>query len=337
MINKIYEKIVKFIKENYLYLLTYLIIYVTLTYPLPYYIYTGGGIMNVNDKISLVGKTKSNGSYNLCYVEEIQATIPTYLLSFIKPNWDMVSKDDVTLNTKETSSDIMTRDKIYLDSSNQNAVITAFKYANLDYEILSLNPVVIYILEEAKTNLKIGDEIISIDDIKVSTREDITNIISSKEIGTKVNITVLNNKKEYKREAEIIEKDGNKLLGISSENNISFKTNPEIKFNFKRSESGPSGGFILSLAIYDFLVDEDITKGLKISGTGTIDYDGNVGSIGGVKYKLSGAVKKKSDIFFVPNGENYEEAIKIKNEKKYNIKVVGVSTLEDAINYLKEM
>ena len=30
----------------------------------------------------------------------------------------------------------------------------------------------------------------------------------------------------------------------------------------------------------------------KIVGTGTIEEDGSVGEIGGVKYKLSGAVKK---------------------------------------------
>ena len=34
------------------------------------------------------------------------------------------------------------------------------------------------------------------------------------------------------------------------------------------------------------LVEEDITHGLKIVGTGTIDYDGNVGSIGGVEYNI---------------------------------------------------
>ena len=54
-----------------------------------------------------------------------------------------------------------------------------------------------------------------------------------------------------------------------------------------------------------------------------------------MKYKLIGAVKNKADIFLVPNGKNYEEAIKIKKEKNYDIKIVGVSTLKDAINELK--
>ena len=61
------------------------------------------------------------------------------------------------------------------------------------------------------------------------------------------------------------------------------------------------------------LTEEDITKGKKIVGTGTIEEDGSVGSIGGVKYKLNGAVRQKADIFLVPAGENYEEALKEAN------------------------
>lgn len=52
-----------------------------------------------------------------------------------------------------------------------------------------------------------------------------------------------------------------------------------------------------TLEIYNSLTDDDLTKGYKIVGTGTIDMEGNVGMIGGVKYKLKGAIKKKADIF----------------------------------------
>ena len=92
-----------------------------------------------------------------------------------------------------------------------------------------------------------------------------------------------------------------------------------------------------TLAIYDTLIPEDLTNGLKIAGTGTIEEDGSVGEIGGVKYKLAGAERDDADIFFAPTGENYEEAIKIKKDKNYKIKVIEVKTLNDAINYLKSL
>ena len=93
---------------------------------------------------------------------------------------------------------------------------------------------------------------------------------------------------------------------------------------------------MLALEIYNKLTNEDITHGYKIAGTGTIDDLGKVGTIGGVKYKLKGAVSDKAKVFFVP-ASNYEEAMKVKNDNNYKIEVVKVEKLIDAINYLREM
>ena len=334
LIKKSYEYLKQIITENYLYLLFMLVLVATCTYPLPYYIYNGGGLIDVNSKIDFNGKTKSSGSYNMCYVSEIRATIPSYLYSLFRSDWEKIKIKDVTISDNETAKDVSLRDKIYLNSSNISAVFNAFKYADKDIKIISNHPQVVYIMENANNDFKIGDEIISINDELVNSRDDISLILDKYNINDKVSVKVINKDKNYTRYAYIIKEDNRKLLGISIEDKINIKTDPVINFNFNNSESGPSGGLILSLALYDYLVDEDVTKGLKVSGTGTIDNDGNVGEIGGVKYKLAGAVKSKADIFFVPNGENYKEAMKLKKENGYKITVVGVSSFTDAINYL---
>ena len=92
---------------------------------------------------------------------------------------------------------------------------------------------------------------------------------------------------------------------------------------------------MLSLTIYDLLVKENLSHGRTIAGTGTIDKNGNVGEIGGVKYKIKGAVKDKADIFFVPK-DNYKEAKKIVDKNKYKLKLVKVNTLKEAIEYLRK-
>ena len=336
MIKKAYESIKEYITENYLFLLLLLIIYTVFTYPLPYYIYTNGGTISVNNRIEVENKTESKGSYNLCYVGQLQATIPTYLLSYVIPGWEMVKQEDVALNKSESDNDITARDKIFLNDGNNNAIIASFDLANKEYEIVDSNPVIVYILEEVDTNLKIGDEIIKVEGKNTNSREEIANVLKDKNVGDKVEIQIINNEKKQTKYARIINYEGEKVLGISIMDKYELKTNPKVRFKFKKSESGPSGGFMMSLALYDFLVKEDISKGLKISGTGTIDKDGKVGEIDGVKYKLKGAVKNHADIFFVPNGDNYKEAIKIKKKKKYNIDVAGVSTLNDAVDYLKK-
>lgn len=325
-----------FIKENYLVLLFGIVFMATILYPLPYYIYTGGGTINVKDKIHIENK-ETKGDFNLCYVEQINANIPTFLLSKLLSNWDSVSKEEVSLNDKEDIKDIYKRDKIYLEEANQNAIFVAYKKAGKSVNILDKHLYIIYLEEDSDTDLKIGDDILEIDGSKIDSLADISKILDSYEVGSKLNIKVKRNGKEMMKYAIVHEKDGRKLIGIALTSIYDYEVDPKITFTFSNSESGPSGGFMVTLAIYNQLIDNDISNDLKIAGTGTIDIEGNVGSIGGVKYKLKGAVDSKSDIFLVPAGENYEEAIKYQKKYHYDIKIIGISTFEEAIEKLESM
>lgn len=336
MINKIYVEMKKFIKENYLVLLFGIVFMATILYPLPYYIYTGGGTINVKDKIHIENK-ETKGDFNLCYVEQINANIPTFLLSKLLSNWDSVSKEEVSLNDKEDVKDIYKRDKIYLEEANQSAIFVAYKKAGKSVNILDKHLYIIYLEEDSDTDLKIGDDILEIDGSKIDSLADISKILDSYEVGSKLNIKVKRNGKEMMKYAIVHEKDGRKLIGIALTSIYDYEVDPKITFTFSNSESGPSGGFMVTLAIYNQLIDNDISNDLKIAGTGTIDIEGNVGSIGGVKYKLKGAVDSKSDIFLVPAGENYEEAIKYQKKYHYDIKIIGISTFEEAIEKLESM
>lgn len=336
MINKIYVEMKNFIKENYLVLLFGIVFMATILYPLPYYIYTGGGTINVKDKIHIENK-ETKGDFNLCYVEQINANIPTFLLSKLLSNWDSVSKEEVSLNDKEDVKDIYKRDKIYLEEANQNAIFVAYKKAGKSVNILDKHLYIIYLEEDSDTDLKIGDDILEIDGSIIDSLANISKILDSYEVGSKLNIKVKRNGKEMMKYAIVHEKDGRKLIGIALTSIYDYEVDPKITFTFSNSESGPSGGFMVTLAIYNQLIDNDISNGLKIAGTGTIDIEGNVGSIGGVKYKLKGAVDSKSDIFLVPAGENYEEAIKYKKKYHYDIKIIGISTFEEAIEKLESM
>ena len=91
-----------------------------------------------------------------------------------------------------------------------------------------------------------------------------------------------------------------------------------------------------TLAIYSELTNLKLPKDLKIAGTGTIEDDEKIGPIDAVKYKLLGAEKNKVNIFFVPK-ENYKEALKIKKKHKLKLKIVKVSKIDDAIDYLNSL
>ena len=144
------------------------------------------------------------------------------------------------------------------------------------------------------------------------------------------------NKKEIDRTATVKYIDGKLLIGIAIEDEQEISTDPKVGFKFKRNELGPSGGLMTALKIYDMLTQEDITRGYKISGTGTIDEEGNVGEISGIKYKLAGAYKKGSQIFICPTG-NYKECEYEKNKNKYNIKLIEGDNFNNVLKVLREL
>ena len=332
MFTKVYEKVLEYIKKEYKFLITLLTILLLFTIKLPYYIDTPGGIINISDRISIKGCKPLEGSLNFAYVSEMKATIPTYIIAKINKNWDVQKKEEVLQN--ETESEIKFRNQLNLKEAVSNALYIGFKEADEEFEIKNNKVYVTYVYENAKTNLKIGDQIIKVDDKEIKTKEDLK-YLNSEKVGKTITIIVKNNNKEYTRTAELINLENKTVIGIIIGETFDIESDYDIDINYKARESGPSGGLMMALTTYSYLTNTDLTNGKKIVGTGTIDKEGNVGSIGGVKYKLIGAVKNKADVFLVPSGENYEEAQRIKKEKNYNIKIVEISTLKEAINILK--
>lgn len=332
---KIYQETKAYIVDSWFFLLTLLVIFVVMTYQLPYYIDTGGGTIAIDDRIQIENETESEGSFNMAYVSEVRATVPTYLLSYVFNTWERVKIVDTKIDPTETQEDVEIRDHLYLDTANQTAIQLAYQKAGKEFHITDQKTRIVYVAQGAITDLQVGDTILSIDGEDVSNFDSLTSIVNAKNVGDVLSLQVLRNEEQVSATATIQGTEENKIIGITLMQKYEYETNPEITLSFLASESGPSGGLLLSLAIYDKLIDEDLTKGYKIVGTGTIGADGSVGAIGGVTYKLRGAVNSKADLFIVPAGENYEDAMAFKEEKGYDIDIIGVRTFDEAVEALR--
>lgn len=334
MIKRIKKYIINDIKRNYKFYIGLFLIMALFLVRFDYVIYTPGSLENLNDRIIVTPSNESKGSMNLTYVTSIPANIPNMLLSLIIPNWDIESLNNMRVED-ESEKEIENRDKIYLKDTSYDAIIAAFKEANMKYEITNVDVTITYIYNIAKTNLKVGDVIKTINGVKITSFNSLINEVNKYEVGEKLIINVLRNNKIIECEATIVLEENKKMIGISLAELKNIKTNPEVKFVFKNNESGSSRGLMCALEIYNRITKYDITKGDIISGTGVIDENGNVGSIGGVKYKLKGAVNKHAKVFIVPS-DNYEEAISLKNKYKYDIEIIKADTLKNVIKALKE-
>ena len=324
------KKIINWIKEDFFYIVFIIIVFVASNIKLPYYIMAPGGVINMNDRIELENKYETKGTLDLLYVTEYDATIASSLLSFIFKDWDLNKIEDIQVN-KESMKEIEIRNKVMLDNSRQNAILVAYNKANKNVTIKDKKNIVIATTKD--NNLKIGDEIIEANGITIKDMKELKTVINSSD--NNINLVIKRDNKLQNITAPITENKGVKQIGIVLVTNYDYELNPNIKINFKNSEGGSSGGLMIALNIYNSLVQEDITKSHKIAGTGTIDINGNVGAIDGIKYKIIGAYKNKMELVFVPK-DNYKEAIEVVKNRKYNMKVVSVSTFDDALNYLEK-
>ncbi|WKB34928.1 S16 family serine protease [Terrilactibacillus sp. S3-3] len=124
-------------------------------------------------------------------------------------------------------------------------------------------------------------------------------------------------------------------IGITQSNQANVIVHPPLSFNIKNI-GGPSAGLMMTLEIYDQLTRQDLAKGRQIAGTGTMEMDGSVGPIGGIDEKVVGANASGADIFFAPTADHEaENAEKTAKAIGAHLKIVPVSTFDDAVNYLK--
>ena len=325
------DKLKVFWKENRFYLLFLLIVVVVSNYRLPYYVSAPGGIIDISDRIEMDERVEYDGSLNMLYVTQYEATVPLYLMSFILKDWDLESiKDNQISNENHKEIDI--RNKIMLNNSVNNAIYVAYTASGKDIKVKNNRTFIVGTLSDM--DLKIGDEVISVNDKKIDDFNVLKNIIDNSKIGDNLEFKVIRDNKEKEVNVEVKEIDGAKALGIVVTNNFDYEIDPEIELKFNKSESGSSGGLMMALSIYSVISGEDLLKGRDIAGTGTIDINGNVGEIGGIKYKIIGAVNNGMDVVLVPSN-NYEEAKKVVSENDYDIEIVEISTFNDAIEYLK--
>jgi PDZ domain-containing protein len=111
---------------------------------------------------------------------------------------------------------------------------------------------------------------------------------------------------------------------------------------------GDSLGLMLGIGLFEEATDEDFSRGGKylIAGTGTLEEDHTVGSVGAIRDKLRTAEKFGADYFFVPKDKisfayeglsNEEEATQVAQELELKFEIIPVATLEEALNYLEQM
>jgi PDZ domain-containing protein len=117
--------------------------------------------------------------------------------------------------------------------------------------------------------------------------------------------------------------DGKVQIGVFIDATFDFPFDVKIQIE---DIGGPSAGTMFALGIIDKLTPGELTGGKKIAGTGTMDADGTVGPIGGIRQKLVGARRAGAGWFLAP-ADNCAEVV---GHVPDGLSVVRIATLDEA-------
>lgn len=326
--------------------------------PLPYYIYKPGSAEEIKPMVVLhegaAGASDEKGTFMLTTVRAENARIATYLIAMVHP-YHEVGLKEAAYQPGESQNEYTQRQVYVMKSSQSDAIQAAYLHAKIPYKISGDGVMVLRFVEGtlAADVLKSGDTIVKLDDTPITSTSELQERLSKNKPGDTVTITYLRGDKTLTSELKLSSlkdndgKDTGRVgLGILNPADLqSIKPeDPNMEVNVNVGAiGGPSAGLMFSLEIFNQLVQEDITKGYRIAGTGTITPKGQVGAIGGIQHKIVAADREGAEIFFAPADyttesgaryTNYSDAVKRAKQIGTKMKIVPVSTMDDALTYL---
>lgn len=308
-------------------------------------------ILLIPSKVRVLTPGETTNTFNIYNVEEVEInknfnTLSVYNWHNVTVFQKWITENNVRYDQSEIRKDLTRKDlglqgRISNESSHNNAVITAYKYANkinsnitINYELQSLT-----IYDTNSNNLKIGDEIIKINNESITTNsyEDYLS-----------NLNLYNNNKYIKNTNSILTiKRGNEVIEINLNENEALyfypkyeilNTSPKyLGFKEDLNVGGPSGGAIQAISLYTSLLNIDL-KNVKIAGTGTIETNNNfsIGNIGGVVQKYYTALNNQMNYLILPKDNFNELRMAISNLNK-DLTVISVESFDDLIKLVGDI
>lgn len=179
--------------------------------------------------------------------------------------------------------------------------------------------------------LQLDDELVAVNGMPVSSYRELRSQIQANGAGTSATFSIVRDgvAQDVRITPVGVDEDGRQvaLIGVAVATTFEFPLDVNIQLE---RIGGPSAGLMFALGISDLLIPLDLAAGLKVSGTGTIDSEGNVGSIGGLAQKVFAAERQTSDLIFIPA----DQCALVPPDALNRIAIVPVATLTEAIDAL---
>ncbi len=322
-------------------------------FDVPYYSFSPGPVNDVSDYVD-TGEVLVEGQGELFFltVSLKEVNVIEYLGALIDNQVDLSPRENIR-PVGVSQEDLRAQNLALMQESQDSAKFVALTQLGYEVTLIGSGAQVQGIIEgsAAEGVLLEGDLITAVDGNEVAFVDEAVANIGGRRPGDEVSLTVRRVMGE-ENEVEILDisivlgpfratdEDGNEIndpdrgmVGVLLTSGPTETVFPVDIVIDSQNIGGPSAGLMFTLEIMNQLTEEDLTKGRSIAGTGTIDRQGVVGAIGGVKQKVFGAIDAGAEFVLVP-ASNYPDAVEAAGD---DITVVEIATIDDALNFLKTL
>ncbi len=273
-------------------------------------------------------------------VRRDEANALIYVWSLLNDSYDLYPRE-VILPDGVTPKELSEISIQNMRASENVAIAVALN--NLGYEIDTKGDgvLVVGLLDDSpvKDKLKKGDLLNSINNTEIFSATEFISTLRTYSIGEKVSIGLLREVDGVKEQIYIettliehVEYKGEPMVGFLA-TTVNERFDFPIEIDIKTGNvGGPSAGLMMALNVYNNLIPEDITNSMIVAGTGTIEIDGSVGPVGGIKQKIIAAKRAGAELILVPVA-NFEEARQFETDKTA---IVAVDSFDEALSVISQ-
>jgi PDZ domain-containing protein len=316
--------------------------------PAPFVIEQPGPVFNTLGTDQRVGEKPADGAKQLISIPG-QKTYPTagsldlLTVSVVgnpdqRPSWSeivgawfdpsrAVLPVDAVFPPGTTTEQSNAQNAALMVDSQQDAVAAALNQLGYDFPEAVAVKQLIKGTPAAKA-FTVGDEITTVNGTPVTGVQTLRKLVAENGTTKPAEVGILRNGAASTVSITPVSSGGQTVIGIGAGMDYTFPFDVKIQLD---DVGGPSAGQMFALGIIDKLTPGKLNGGKRVAGTGTIDNEGNIGPIGGIRQKMFGARGAGATVFLAP-ATNCDE---VTGHIPSGLTVYSVKTLADSLKVLK--
>ncbi len=303
---------------------------------LDYYVIQPGSPVELSGVINVENDSEEYGNMHLTTVNQSPANLVMYLYGIIYPYAEVQPREEVIPPEMDREEYQEMMEQHMIDSQNiaKTIALEALDY-NIDFSGEGIRVLELADEGPAQGILQEGDIITQVNGENFYLAEELTEYISEYPINEYIELKVDRDQDLLTKEIQTQENPdnpSNSYLGVYIRTEKWEPILPvDIEFD-TGGIGGPSAGLMFVLEIINQLSEGDLSSGYEIYGTGAVDMEGYINTVGGVQYKVRASESEGADYFLVPE-DNYQEAEEVAKE----IDVIEIQDLDEALDFLENL